>query len=324
MNAQALAVKEAPPANLRAFDIRSDLLAVADLVELCFKESLDADGRLYIHQMRKTARSGRLLSLAAAASGRMDTPPGGFVWLESRELVANLSLIPVYTQGISRYLIANVAVHPDFRRRGIARSLTQAAIAHAQRSRAKEIWLQVDAANQPAQKLYRGMGFEQRAHRASWQTKPDPDLASPNHAAIKVRNQQKADWQQHRRWLDELYPKLIRWNLPLDIKQFQPGWRGSIQRFIREKHGQQWAAHKEDKLVGVLSWQSSSLQTDRLWFASSPEVEAEALPQLLSQAYLNLRPERSFVLNYPAGRGVSLFEKTGFELVRSLIWMQYS
>lgn len=324
MNAQALAVKEAPPANLRAFDIRRDLLAVADLVELCFKESLDADGRLYILQMRKTARSGKLLNLAAAATGRMHSPPGGFVWLESGELVGNLSLIPVYSQGISRYLIANVAVHPDFQRRGIARSLTQTAIAHAQRGRAREIWLQVDAANQHAQKLYRSMGFEQRAHRASWQARPDPDLALAGQARIKVRNQQKGDWQQHRRWLDELYPKLIRWNLPLDIKQFQPGWRGSFQRFIGEKQGQQWAAHIEGKLVGVLSWQSSSLHTDRLWFAASPKTEAEALPQLLSQAYLNLRTERSLVLNYPAGRGVSLFKKTGFNLVRSLIWMQYS
>ena len=128
MSAQALTVEKAHAAHLRPFDIRSDLSAVADLVELCFKDSLDADGRLYIRQMRRTAKSGHLLNLAAAAGGSSNTPPGGYVWVEADRLVGNLSLIPVFSQGVTRYLIANVAVHPDFRRKGIARALTQAAL----------------------------------------------------------------------------------------------------------------------------------------------------------------------------------------------------
>lgn len=323
MSAQALAVGNAPPPNLRPFDLSRDLLAVADLVELCFKESLDADGRLYIRQMRQAARSGRLLNLAAAASGGMDTPPGGFVWIEADNLVGNLSLIPVHAQGFTRYLIANVAVHPEFRRKGIARALTQAAIARAERSRAREIWLQVDEYNQAAQTLYTNMGFAKQAHRATWQAKPQSGRVMPDRRQIGVRVQQKADWEQHRLWLDDLYPQQIRWNLPMAIKQFQPGWRGSFQRFLGERRSRQWAAHRGDELLAILTWQSSSSHSDHLWLATNAANEAEALPVLLTHVHLSLRADRNLVLNYPAGRGNSLFEEAGFSHLRSLIWMQH-
>lgn len=50
MSARALGLHAELKSNLRSFDMRRDLLAVADLVELCFKDSLDADGRMYIRQ----------------------------------------------------------------------------------------------------------------------------------------------------------------------------------------------------------------------------------------------------------------------------------
>ena len=61
-------------------------------------------------------------------------PPAGLVWKEDspdgggRRLVGNLSLIPIGLQGKRGYLIANVAVHPDFRGRGIGRELTTTAL----------------------------------------------------------------------------------------------------------------------------------------------------------------------------------------------------
>ena len=324
MSAQALAVNNAPPSNLRTFDLSRDLLAVADLVELCFKETLDADGRLYIRQMRRTAGSGRLLSLAEAAAGSSNTPPGGFVWIEADTLVGNLSLIPVHTQGIIRYLIANVAVHPDFRRKGIARSLTKAAIARAEQSGAKEIWLQVDEGNLAAQTLYQKMGFANRAHRVSWQARPQPSNNPPGNEIVEVSPPQRAEWEKHQAWLNEIYPLNIRWNLPIDIKQFQPGWRGTFQRFLGERRSTQWAARKDGELLAILTWQSSTLQSDRLWLATSEENELEALPSLLSHLHRNLRPSRNLILNYPAGRAETLLAEAGFSQLRGLIWMQHA
>ena len=322
MTSQSLALRNPRPSNLRAFDMRRDLLAVADLVELCFKDSLDADGRLYIRQMRRTAESHRLLNIATAAAGT-EMPPGGFVWVEADALVGNLSLIPVIAFGKRRYLIANVAVHPDFRRRGIASQMTLAAIKRARQQGADEIWLQVDADNAAAQNLYQQMGFAERARRLTWQGKPQPELAATLPIQAPVRNSSVEDWDKQIAWLKATYPPKLQWNLPLDFKLFQPGWRGSMQRFFGDRRIQQWSAVAEGELLGVLTWQSSTLQADRLWLAAEKETEAMALQALLAHAHLHLRVGRALLLNYPEGRAEKVFEALGFSRSRHLIWMQY-
>lgn len=309
------------PANLRAFDMRRDLLAVADLVELCFAESLDADGRLYIRQMRQTARSGRNLDTLLRSSNA-DLPSGGFVWQAHGNIVGNLSLVPVRSGSARRYLIANVAVHPDYRRQGIARALTEAALDETRKRRADETWLQVDAANQAAQQLYLGMGFVERAARSTWEATPQPERAAGSQGTVSIRNQRAADWEQQQRWLERLYPGDLRWNLPLDPKLFEPGLVGSLQRLVDERRTNQWSAANGEELLGVLTWQSSSLHADRLWLAVSEEGEAAALPALLHHAHRNLRLKRPLALNYPAGRAAQLFEDAGFKLARNLKWMQ--
>lgn len=60
--------------HIRRFDIRRDLNMVADLVELCFADSLDADGRRYIRQMRSTARHPNFLRWTAGIAERGGDP----------------------------------------------------------------------------------------------------------------------------------------------------------------------------------------------------------------------------------------------------------
>jgi len=55
--------------------------------------------------------------------------------------------------------IHNIAVHVDYRRRRLARSLLERVIDQARRQSIVRIMLEVRASNSPAQKLYQGMGF---------------------------------------------------------------------------------------------------------------------------------------------------------------------
>ena len=55
--------------------------------------------------------------------------------------------------------ILNIAVHPDFRGRGIGKALILEAIRRAGRARSKWIQLEVRAGNDQAQALYRKCGF---------------------------------------------------------------------------------------------------------------------------------------------------------------------
>jgi ribosomal protein S18 acetylase RimI-like enzyme len=322
MSARALSIQKVSQSNLRAFDIRRDLMAVADLVELCFKDTLDADGHLYIHQMRQTARNNKLVGLASRSASNPNMPPGGFVWVEDDRLIGNLSLVPVIAFGIRRYLIANVAVHPDYRRLGIAYKLTEAALKRAQQQSADEIWLQVDESNQAAQKLYQQMGFIERARRITWQAKQIMASKIDFPDNLRIREQRLEDWPMQLVWLKNNYPTHIQWNLPLNFKLFEAGWRGTVQRLFGERQIQQWGAEINGQLAGVLTWQSSSLQSDRLWLASEASVENQVLPALLSQAQKDLSARRPLLFNYPKDREEDTFLEMGFKASRRLIWMQ--
>jgi len=61
--------------------------------------------------------------------------------------------------------ILNLAVHPAYRRQGIARRLLQEALHRACQLGAKAAWLEVRPSNQAAQALYRDFGFKPVARR---------------------------------------------------------------------------------------------------------------------------------------------------------------
>jgi ribosomal protein S18 acetylase RimI-like enzyme len=323
MSAQALSINQPFPRNLRPFDIRKDLLAVADLVELCFANSLDADGRLYIRQMRQAAHNGPLLELASGGGNRVDLPMGGFVWQEDDRVVGNLSLIPHRREGGRVYLIDNVAVLPEYRQRGIARALTQAALEEIESRGQKETWLQVDENNVAAVGLYRSMGFRERLRRTSWRTQPQRDLIVQTNNRLTLRHRQPSDWSAQKNWLLKNYPADVRWQLPVDLKLLQPGLKGGLQRLFSERQVWQWGVEDKRELIAVLSWQSSSLEADRLWLAAEEGKEEDAIPLLASHMHAMLRQGRPLALNYPAGRAEQTFSHAGFQPVRTLIWMDY-
>jgi ribosomal protein S18 acetylase RimI-like enzyme len=147
---------------LRPVHPRRDLAPIADLVETCFGPSLDAAGRAVIQEMRLLSHAGPFLWLLAQFNRALPLMRG-FVWVQDGRIVGNVTVTPTgYDRG---WVIANVAVYPEFRRRGIARQLMGAALEYV-RARGRFATLQVDTDNQGAQALYAGLGFEtQRVFR---------------------------------------------------------------------------------------------------------------------------------------------------------------
>jgi [ribosomal protein S18]-alanine N-acetyltransferase len=64
--------------------------------------------------------------------------------------------------------IANVAVHPDFWRQGIARALLNTAIEKAVELKFERIMLEVRTSNEAAQSLYRAFGFVEDGRRRAY------------------------------------------------------------------------------------------------------------------------------------------------------------
>lgn len=83
----------------------------------------------------------------------------GYVCEEDGQMIG--TLMYQCPHGIKdEYYINNVAVHPDQRRRGIARKLVETALAEMRARNGKKVCLDVIAGNLPAYRLYESLGWE--------------------------------------------------------------------------------------------------------------------------------------------------------------------
>ncbi len=319
MTAGSRLLNNSLPPNIRPLEMRRDLRAVADLVEKCFAETLDTDGRRYIRQMRLAANNPRAMGL----TDRFSPALNGYVWEEEGKVVGNLSLLPMVADKQRSYLIANVAVHPDHRRRGIASSLTEAALEFISKRGIQSVWLQANAANPIAIVLYEKFGFVDRARRTTWHSQPTLQAFEPSPDS-SISSRRKKDWGQQLSWLERIYPKEIRWHLAIKLSYLKPGLIGFFNRVFADKRIKQWSAYQQGTLTGTLSWQSSFSQADRLWLATSARYQEIAIQTLLPHARRSLSPHRTLAVNYPAGEAVQAFESVGFRAHKTLVWMHIS
>src|SRR5215212_6808227 len=185
---------------IRPLNVLRDLPAVADLIELCFSSTMDNDGQRYLSDMRRASRDDSFLSWASHMTETAAMPLMGYVWEQDGRIVGNASLIPFRTKGKRIYLVANVATHPDYRRRGIGRALTERVMKQARDKRASAIWLHVRDDNPGAILLYQGLGFREIARRTTWQATPNSRLSYPE-TDIKIVSRQPRFWALQQGWL---------------------------------------------------------------------------------------------------------------------------
>ena len=71
--------------------------------------------------------------------------------------------------------ITNIAVHPDYRRRGLGAAILRALLRHAKDARLESVSLEVRASNTAAIQMYRRAGFVEMGRRKGFYTKPTED-----------------------------------------------------------------------------------------------------------------------------------------------------
>jgi hypothetical protein len=247
----------------------------------------------------------------------------GFVWEVDGRIVGNLSLIPLRKSGHRVYLIANVAVHPDFRRHGIARKLTQRALVRLAQQRETEVWLQVRDDNPAAIDLYRSLGFNDQAARTTWRIRP-ADFKGVSITAqdgLSVRRLRRGDWEMQRSALDEAYPQAIRWNLPVNFHRFGPGVYQTIVNFMEGALIKHWAVCVDRKCQGVITWQKSDSYANNLWLAFPDGRDETLLLFGLGHVMRHIARNHPLSIDYPKGRYVEALRDMGFAEFRTLIWM---
>lgn len=152
-------VEKSINSGIRPFDIGRDLRPVAELIADAFAQELDQRGSAALREMRIMSHIGALLKLLNRSTGEFDDIFGGFVWVEGGKVVGNVTVQRADSGGI-RWQIANVAVAPPYRGRGISRQLMLTALDYIHENGGDWAVLQVYAQNTVARTLYERLQFE--------------------------------------------------------------------------------------------------------------------------------------------------------------------
>jgi ribosomal protein S18 acetylase RimI-like enzyme len=322
MSSITVPVKTKDHPQLRPLNVLRDLSAVADLIELCFSPTMDNDGQRYLSDMRRSSRDDSFLHWASRVSETASMPLMGYVWEEEGRIIGNASLIPFRDRGRRVYLIANVATHPDYRRRGIGRALTERVMKQARDKHAAAIWLHVRDDNPGAIKLYQELGFREVARRTTWQGNPEPRLSLPN-TGIQIIPRYTRFWTLQQDWLHRLYPKDLSWYQSWNTNALRPGlWNWFYLLFI-DFNVKQWAAVRDDELLATLAWMPHGGRAESLYAATGPGKEgSEALTSLLIHARRSITYPPYLTLDYPTDEMTDAILAAGFQPRRTLLWMR--
>ncbi len=322
MTAITLQVKAKEQPHIRALNVLRDLSAVADLIELCFENTMDNDGQRYVNDMRRAGRDEGFLRWANHVAETTSLPLMGFVWEENGRIVGNSSLIQFRDKGKRVHLIANVATHPDYRHHGIARALTERTIQSARDKNTSAIWLHVRDDNPDAIKLYTDLGFTEMARRTSWVLKSvsAPPPIAPD---IQIVSRHPRFWTQQLGWLRRLYPESIAWYHNWDFNSLRPGFWTWLANLFMDFDLEQWAAVRGDELLATLTSVPYGGRSGSLFAATNTvSHSAEALTQILFYARHHLSRNSTLTMDFPAGEMTDAIAAAGFVPRRTLIWMR--
>jgi ribosomal protein S18 acetylase RimI-like enzyme len=306
---------------LRPVDPSRDLDEIANLIELCFEATMDDDGKEYVRYLRRIANN-RLYHFVYENSTQRPISVEGFIWEEEKKIVGNLTLIPFQNEKNPHYLIANVAVHPNYRQKGIAHRLTYAALQEIQKRQPGSVWLHVRDDNKEAIHLYESFGFVERTHRSVWEMNPySRGVKIPWEYQIHPR--QRPEWIQQKEWLQISYPENIRWNFQFDEKRFIPGVWEHVKYWFSNNPIVHYSLNHSQILKGIVTFENTSRRSNVLWLACLPVNDAEVINFLIPASMRHFPHNRPLSINYPEERGISAFLKTGWKKINTLIWMEH-
>ena len=317
---------------LRPVNLRADLRPLADLIELVFADSMDSGGRSAIREMRYLSHMGYGLKLISRMNDLALGISLGFVYVEDGKLVGNVSVYPAgYPKSLGEaWILANVAVHPDYQQRGIAHSLVDATLSMIRKRGGTRVILQVNYDNLAALRLYERHGFIYERAWRSWSRSgfvPSPALADSQY---RVRRLRQSDRTAALMLARETRPNElggIGWLKPLLRDDFFPPlWRRLLQVFTIG--GVQRYVIRADDGRGILASycleSAMSFSNIRGWLYTAPLAEREQLTAAMLN-HLVSRYDRSTIhFEHPRDDDAAnnLFKRHQFKVKRELWHMR--
>lgn len=256
----------------RPINLNKDIPQVLQLLEIVFGESLRSEGN--------TAASSAGLDTSLPFLYRFNLGltrlSPGFVWEENGRIVGNATLLP--TKMRNRYLVVNVAIHPDFRRRGIARRLMEAIMEQVQGEGGRFILLQVIKDNHPAIELYKSLNFQVLGSITSWYSSVSRVRAIP--ASIdgpppsSIRELKGSEWRAAYELDQRCLRSELNWPEPLAADAYKRNWWRQLSEMLNGRQSETWVTtNSQNQLMGLAQILSEwgrlhtvYLRIDPLWW----------------------------------------------------------
>lgn len=305
---------------LRPINLARDAPAVSRLLSLVFSPTLDAEGRRALEVMfhGSSLFIQRLSRLSSGVSP-------GFVWEDQGAIVGNVSIIASAVPG--RYIIANVAVHPDYRRQHIGRQLTGEALRHLQERGARSVVLQVEIENTTALHLYQTLGFFEVGSTTLWQASPRALRRLPASGGYPIR-------LLRRREADLAYeidvaavPADLNWPEPTAVNSYEESWWRWLDNFLNGRQSETWVIpDQRDRPLALGSIWSEWGQPHRLTVRAPAAWQTTLSQPLLSKLLRRLEylRQRPVVIEHPSDDVTlnALLPQVGFHPRRTLTTMK--
>jgi ribosomal protein S18 acetylase RimI-like enzyme len=316
-----------PFSGLRPIDVGRDLVAVADLIAEAFREDMDASGERAVREMRSVGRWAFLFGWVDRLA-----PPGGglapgFVWLEDGRVVGNASVRRVGSFGRG-WLIGNVAVKPEWRRRGIARALMQAAIDVARRERGEWVALQVRSDGAAARTLYDSLGFKMVGETVQyWRTQYVAAEQPESPVEGQLRRGGAFDIDRIFSLAQAAIPESLRWAEPLRRADFWLGVDRSIANWLTGRREAWWVIDSSRGISGAVHVEVPRPPYDgrlRLWVAPASQGRYEGTLVRAALASIDAVAQRPISASVSAAHAAAIaqLETMGFKAHRRLTHMR--
>lgn len=310
---------------VRPVDMSRDLPQVIELLKLVFGDTLDSDEQ----QMFGTGGSGAVNGMVYRFHPTAARLSNGFVWQSDGRIVGNATLLT--TRSWDRYLVANVAVHPTYRRHGIARMLMQAINESVKRRGGRVILLQVVKDNHPALTLYHSLGYRSIGNIVTWYATPsrlkEIPVGSPDHSTPTIELLPGRRWREAYQLDTARVHADLNWPEPLQPDAYKRTLFRKAADFLNGRQTETWSVNEADnRLVGLASiygeWGRSYLLTLRVHPDWAGQLERPLLAKIIRR--LRYLPRRNIRIDHPEADELTtqLLKESNFTVQRTLTHMR--
>ena len=275
---------------IRPIDIRRDMDAITELVDAAFSDDLEAQGTDIRTEFGMLKKLVPVIVVMRVFSETFRHIFDGFAVGDKGRMIALVNVSKSAPKS-KRWVIGNVATHPDYRRKGLARKLVTRAIEHTREQDADICTLEVRSANVPAYELYRSLGFVHFDSVSELKQESLPDvnpirldggytmrpmkLTETNARYDIARREVPADVQAF------LPVSMTEFEIPLMARVFDP-----IARLVQKEDDHRWAFEHGGQLVGFMFLSARKIQkvTHHISMRVLPEHSAKLFEPMLTLA----------------------------------------